>query len=246
MSIGVARLISARAAQAALRDLARADRREVLQRFFKTGPGEYGEGDVFLGATMPDVRAVAKLFRDLPRPEVRKLVRSKFHEDRMLGFVILTLQYKAARKDFKTRQAIFEFYLQNRAGANNWDLIDVTAPSVLGEWMWENPQARKQLYAWSQSKDLWERRLSILCTQAFIRRGHFQDTVVIAEKLLRDEEDLIHKAAGWMVRECGKRDPDVLRGFLRKYAGRMPRTMLRYAIEKLSPTERARWLAVKK
>ena len=235
--------LRAASAASALRRVARKERVQNQRRFFKTGPGQYGEGDYFLGATMPEIREVARCHRDLDLSEIRKLIISKYHEDRMLGFVILNLQYHRAKKDEERRQAIYQFYVKHRTCANNWDLVDVTAPGILGAWMWDHAKDRKRLHEWVKSKNLWERRLSILCTLAFIRRGHFDDTIRIAEKLLQDEHDLIHKATGWMMRECGKKDVAILRSFLSRHATEMPRTMLRYSIERLSPAERARWMA---
>jgi 3-methyladenine DNA glycosylase AlkD len=226
-------------AQRSLRDLARPQRVPILQRYFKTGPGGYGEGDLFLGLMVPEVRAVARDFRGLPLVEVKKLVRGKYHEERLLGYLILTLQYAQAKKAEARRGEIFRFYVRNRAGANSWDLVDTTAPYVLGAWMWEHPAERKLLYRWARSKNVWDRRLSILSTFTFIRELHFADTVALAEKLLQDEHDLIHKAVGWMLRECGKRNIRVLRSFLKQHSARMSRTTLRYAVEKLGPVERA-------
>jgi 3-methyladenine DNA glycosylase AlkD len=234
--------MSAAKAKKRLRDSADAGKAKVLQRFFKTGKGEYGEGDVFIGVVMPVIRGIAREFWELSLPDIQSLVRSKTHEERMLGFVILTLQFKREKRNESQRKALFDFYFRNRSYANNWDLIDVTAPKVMGEWFKDHPEQRGVLDRWSRSKNIWERRLAIMCTQPMIQVGEFRDTVRIAEALLNDPHDLIHKASGWMLRECGKRDASVLRSFLGKHSTRMPRTMLRYSIEKLSPRERSRWL----
>ncbi len=225
-----------------LRAAATRDKATVLARFFKTGPGQYGEGDRFLGVTVPGQRGIAKQARDLPFTEVEKLLGSPYHEARLTGFLVLT--YAFERADEARRREIHAFTLAQRAAMNNWDLVDVIAPVIIGGWLLERPADRKLLRKFAKSTDLWERRIAIVSTLAFIRAGEFADTLAISEMLLGDRHDLIHKATGWMLREVGKRDVTVLRGFLGEHAARMPRTALRYAIERLPEAERRAWLAV--
>jgi 3-methyladenine DNA glycosylase AlkD len=225
-----------------LRAAATPDKATVLARFFKTGPGQYGEGDRFLGVTVPEQRGIAKQARDLPFTEVEKLLGSPYHEARLTGFLVLT--YAFERADEAGRREIHVFTLAQRAAMNNWDLVDVIAPVIIGGWLLERPADRKLLRKYAKSPDLWERRIAIVSTLAFIRAGDFADTLAISETLLGDRHDLIHKATGWMLREVGKRDVTVLRGFLEEHAARMPRTALRYAIERLPEAERRAWLAV--
>lgn len=230
-------------AAAALADLRKlADRKDAafLQRFFKTGPGEYGAGDVFLGIRVPSTRQVAKKYSDLPLAEVRKLLRAREHEARLLAVIILTIQYGKANE--AQRAKIFDLYLANTKYINNWDIIDVSAPRIVGAHLFHAGDAGL-LDALAQSKSLWERRIAILATAYFIARDEFRPTLRIAQKLLHDEHDLIHKASGWMLREVGKRDREALEKFLRRYHKVMPRTMLRYALEKFAPTDRARFMA---
>jgi 3-methyladenine DNA glycosylase AlkD len=229
-------------ASAALRELrALGDARDArfLQRFFKTGKGEYGEGDVFLGVRVPVTRRLAKQYRELPLAEVRKLLHAKEHEARLLALIILTLQYPRAAPD--QRQKIFEFYLANTKYINNWDLVDASAPSIVGAHLYQRDKSLLDELA--LSTNLWERRIAILAAGYFIRHDEFRPTLRIARRLLGDEHDLIHKASGWMLREIGKRDRRVLLEFLDQHYRRMPRTMLRYAIEKLEASRRARYLA---
>ena len=213
-----------------------------LARFYKTGPGEYAEGDVFLGGTVPQTRTVAKNYKDLELVEVQKLFNSPFHEARLCAAIILNLQFKAA-KSSPARKKIFEFYLkQVRAERiNNWDIVDVSAP-WMGVYLLEVEDPMPLLIKFSKSKSLWQRRVSIILTFALIRAGDLAPTIIISEALLKDDEDLIHKAVGWMLRELGKKDVMLLRGFLKQHSHEMPRTMLRYSIERLPESERKRWL----
>lgn len=214
------------------------EKKEFFPRFFKTGPGEYGEGDVFLGVTVPHQRKIAKQFKQLPLTEVKSLLDSKYHEERLTGLFILVLQFeKAAEKDQKT---IANFYKKNISAVNNWDLVDSSAHKILGPYLIERD--KKLLYTWSRSKDLWKRRIAIMTTFHFISKGHFEDTFQIAEKLLNDKEDLIHKAVGWMLREVGNKDLTSEEKFLKKHYKQMPRTMLRYAIEKFPEKKRKAYL----
>jgi 3-methyladenine DNA glycosylase AlkD len=225
-----------------LRAAATPGKAAVLAGFFKTGQGQYGEGDRFLGVMVPEQRKLAKEFRDLPPAEVEKLLASPLHEARLTGFLVLT--YAFERAEPARRRELYAFTLANRAAMNNWDLVDVITPTIIGGWLLHRPADRKLLRKFAKSPDLWERRIAIVSTLAFIRAGDFADTLAISETLLGDRHDLIHKATGWMLREVGKRDVDVLRGFLEEHAARMPRTALRYAIERLPEAERKAWLAV--
>lgn len=217
-----------------------------LARFYKTGPGEYAEGDVFLGATVPQTRTVAKKFKNLDFIEIEKLFNSPFHEVRLCAAIILNLQFQGT-KNQQDRKRIFDFYLkQVRAErVNNWDLVDVSAP-WMGVYLREVEDPMPLLLKLSKSKSLWQRRVSIILTFALIRAGDLEPTFTIAEALLQDDQDLIHKAVGWMLRELGKRDVMLLRNFLTENASVMPRTMLRYAIEKLPEGERKKWLVESK
>ena len=225
-----------------LKALANPSRAFGLQKFFQTAKGQYGEGDVFLGLTVPEVRKVAAKYKDLSLPEIEKLTSSRFHEFRLCGLVILTLQFKSSKEPSEHKK-IFNLYMkQVKAGyVNNWDLVDVTAP-ILGAYLVGLNDPYPFLEKLSRSKSLWERRLAIIFTFAFIRAGELDPTIEISQRLLKDNHDLIHKAVGWMLREVGKRDIQILRAFLNENAQEMPRTMLRYAIEKLSESERRKWL----
>ena len=223
---------------ASSRQNARADRIPVLQSFFKTGPGEYGEGDVFIGASLPAIRSVCRECRGATLDTVETLLGSRVHEERLLALLILVDMFR--RGDEETRRAIYEFYLSRTASINSWDLVDVSAPHIVGAWL--SGRSRAPLRRLAKSPVLWERRIAILATHYLIRHGEFEDTFAIADLLLRDEHDLIHKAVGWMLREVGNRDPAAERAFLRKRYQAMPRTMLRYAIEKFPEAERRRYL----
>jgi 3-methyladenine DNA glycosylase AlkD len=223
-----------------LKALGSPERAVLSLRFFKTGKGKYGEGDRFLGVTVPEVRVVAKANRDLPFAEIEKLLASPYHEARLTGLLALTYRFERAGEE--TRKEIFMFVIAHRFAMNNWDLVDQAAPRIIGAYLSERKSERKILYRFAKSKDLWERRIAVVSTLAFIRRGDFSDTLAIAEMLLTDKHDLIHKATGWMLREVGKRDELVLKGFLDAHAAVMPRTMLRYAIERFAPPERAQFL----
>lgn len=212
------------------------------QSFFKTGPGEYGEGDVFLGLTVPAVRKIAGKHQDLEISEIAKLMDSHLHESRLCGLVILTNQYKKLKTE-KEKKVAFDFYIKQLklGNINNWDLVDVSAPTI-GEYLMTQGDAFTPLKKLSKSKSPWERRVSIIFTFAFIRKGEVALTFDVADLLLEDSHDLIHKAVGWMLREAGKRDVILLRSFLHENSHVMPRTMLRYAIEKLPEKERKKWL----
>lgn len=211
----------------------------VLQRFFKTGPGEYAAGDRFLGVRVPATRRVVRAGDGLPLAEICPLLRSEWHEERLLGLLLLARRFE--RGDEAVQRAVFDLYCAERAGINNWDLVDVSAPNIVGGWLLTRP--RDLLDEWAGSTCLWERRIAVLATLAFIRQGDFADTLRLCRRLLDDPHDLMHKACGWMLREVGKRDAGTLRGFLDQYAPMMPRTMLRYAIERFPEPERRAYLA---
>ena len=217
-----------------LHGLADSRQAKILQRFFKTGKGEYGEGDIFLGIKVPVQCQVTKKYSTLSLSDIKKLLHSKIHEERMVGLFILVRQYEKADKGSKKK--IFSFYLKNTAGINNWDLVDLSAPNIVGNFLLDKP--RKILYKLAKSKVLWERRIAILATFAFIRNNDLKDAFKLSEILLNDQHDLMHKAVGWMLREAGKRDQSALERFLKKHTKKMPRTMLRYAIEKFSECKR--------
>ena len=227
---------------ARLQTMADLGKAAFFPRFFKTGPGQYGEGDVFIGVTVPQIRSVVKEFRAMPLSQVPDLLRSPLHEARLAGLLLMALKFSKA--DETEREKIVRLYLKNLTYVNNWDLVDSSAPYILGEWLMDKDRSVLDTYA--RSGDLWEERIAIVATLAFIRKGQLEDTVRIAEILLHHPHDLIHKAVGWMLREAGKRDLSVLRKFLDTHAAVMPRTMLRYALEKLPEPERKRYMAMKK
>jgi 3-methyladenine DNA glycosylase AlkD len=238
--------MSASIALSELKAFGKKSRVSDLARFYKTGPGEYAEGDLFLGGTVPQTRSVANSYKNLEFAEVQKLFNSPFHEARLCAAIILNLQFKAARSS-QERKRIFDFYLkQVRAERiNNWDIVDVSAP-WMGAYLLEVDDPMPLLLKFSKSKSLWQRRVSIILTFALIRAGDLEPTIIISEALLKDREDLIHKAVGWMLRELGKKDVMLLRGFLKQHSHEMPRTMLRYSIEKLPERERKKWLTESK
>jgi 3-methyladenine DNA glycosylase AlkD len=231
---------TARSLRAALRAAADPVRAAASARFFKTGKGEYAEGDVFLGVTVPEQRRLVRAAGAVPLSESLRLLEAGAHEERLVA--LLTMVHAFEHGDETTRTAIAKAYLAHLRWVDNWDLVDSSAPQILGTWLLSRD--RKVLRRLARSKVLWERRVAILATFAFIRAGEVDDALAIAETLLDDPHDLIHKAVGWMLREVGKRvDVDVLRSFLRRHGPGMPRTALRYAIEHLPPAERKRWLA---
>jgi 3-methyladenine DNA glycosylase AlkD len=234
--------MTASLALADLRAFTKKARISDLARFYKTGPGEYAEGDLFLGGTVPQTRSVAKKYQNLELKEVEKLFNSPFHEARLCAAIILNHQFEKSKQP-QDRKKLFDFYLkQVKANhVNNWDLVDVSAPRM-GAYLSEIDDPMPLLLKLSKSKSLWERRVSMILTFALIRAGDLEPTIIIAETLLKDDQDLIHKASGWMLRELGKRDVMMLRRFLSEHAHEMPRTMLRYAIEKLPERERKQWL----
>lgn len=215
-----------------LRKIADSERAENLQRFFKTGIGEYGEGDVFLGIIVPKLRKIAKKYYSLDIKQLKKLIASKFHEERLIALFILINKYKTTNH----RKIIFHFYIKNTKYINNWDLVDLSAPNIVGSFLWDQQRgpvkSNSILIKLAKSENLWERRIAVLSTFRFIKENQFADSLKIAKILLKDKHDLIHKAAGWMLREIGKRDLKTEIEFLDKHCTKIPRTMLRYAIER--------------
>jgi 3-methyladenine DNA glycosylase AlkD len=256
----------------ALKQLADPERAKSSAWFFKTGPGQYGEGDQFIGVTVPEQRKVARQFRELPLPEIERLLASPIHEHRLTALLILVDQFQRSLQSLGSTRRVepreyVDFYLTHRDRVNNWDLVDSSASQILGQYLvapvgntsevsrrrllrgerdrGELIRRRRVLDKLARSRSLWDRRIAIVATQAFIQAGQFAETLRLAGLLLRDPEDLIHKATGWMLREVGKRDEAALCRFLDAYAASMPRTMLRYAIEKLPESTRTRYLALK-
>lgn len=210
-------------------------KREYLPRFFKTGKGQYGEGDRFLGVVVPNTRFVARKHREVPFEVVAELLQSEWHECRLCALLILVERFK--KSDEPMRKELYEFYLSQTARVNNWDLVDLSAPAIVGEYLLDKP--REELYRLAASPLLWEQRIAVVSTITLIRNRDFIDILRLSELLLHHPHDLMQKAIGWMLREMGKRDPDLLVQFLEKWSKQMPRTMLRYSIEKFSPEERA-------
>jgi len=221
-----------------LQALANPKQAEVLQRFFKTGEGDYGEGDVFLGIKVPVQRKIAKKYFGLSLPKIKELLKSKIHEHRLIGLLILDGKYKKANEEEK--ENIFNFYLQNIKSVNNWDLVDLSAPNIFGNFLLNRD--KNILYKLVRSENLWEKRIAIISTFAFIKKEEFEDVLAISELLLDDTHDLIHKAVGWMLREVGKRNQEILEGFLKEHYKNIPRTMLRYAIERFEEGKKKKYL----
>jgi len=217
-----------------LRNLEDPEKAKILQRFFKTGPGEYGEGDLFLGIPVPRLRKLSRECGEMDLGEVEALLESSVHEERLLALLILIRKYE--REDEAGKKKIYGLYLKNTPRINNWDLVDLSAPNIVGDFLMN--RSRKPLYKLAHSSALWERRVAILSTFRFIRAQQFDETLRISKILLCDQEDLIQKAVGWMLREVGKRDPAVEESFLKKHYRQMPRTMLRYAIERFPASKR--------
>jgi 3-methyladenine DNA glycosylase AlkD len=226
-------------AQAALLALANPEKARFLAGYFKTGKGQYGEGDQFLGIVVPKVRALAKRFRHLPLPDCRKLLVSPYNEARLLALLVLVERY--AKGDDATRDAVYALFLKHRHRVNNWNLVDSAAPFITGAHLLQ--RERSVLYGLLESNSLWDRRIAILSTFAFIRNNDFTETLQLVEKSLNDQQDLMHKACGWMLREVGNRNAAVLEAFLARHHAGMPRTMLRYAIEKFDRDKRKAMLA---
>ena len=222
----------------ALKLIATEERRKVNEWFFKTGKGEYGYGDIFLGVTAPDIRRIAKKFsQEISLQELTELIRSPIHEVRLCALIILVNKYKKEDSD-----KIYRYYLKHLNSVNNWDLVDTSAPHIVGDYLNKNPEKSKILLEFSRSENLWIRRISIVSTLAFIKNNEFNKTLEIAKLLLNDDHDLIHKAVGWMLREIYKRDEVLIKRFLRQNYAQIPRTTLRYAIERMDKEERLLYL----
>ncbi len=224
-----------------LDELANKKQAQISQYFFKTGPGEYGEGDVFLGIKVPVLRKVAKNYYNLDLNDLKKLLKNKVHEQRFIALVILTEKFKQENKI--SQKNIFKFYLYNAKQINNWDLVDISASKIVGNYLIN--KKRNILYELAKSKNLWEKRIAIVSTHAFIRQNDLDDSFSLSKKLLADKHDLIHKAVGWTLREVGKKNQIILEKFLQKNISIMPRTTLRYAIEKFDEKKRKKYLQMK-
>lgn len=225
-----------------LKTVANPEKAQQLQRFFKTGQGQYGAGDKFLGIVVPKQRLIAKKYLTLDFPAIHILLNSPLHEERLVALLILVLQNKKA--DPAKQKDIYEFYITHTHGINNWDLVDLSAPHIVGKYLLDKDKGL--LYNFIADHFLWKRRIAMVATQHFIRNDYYKETLEFAKLLLNDKEDLMHKASGWMLREMGKRDLAPLVKFLDKYAHLMPRTMLRYAIEKFPEKQRLNYLRQKK
>ena len=218
-----------------LQALSNAEKREIFPKFFKAGKGEYGEGDRFLGVTVPNIRAIAKQYKNISLNEIRELIQSEWHEVRLCALLIMV--EKSKKKDETLRQQLFDLYLSQTDRINNWDLVDLSCRFIVGEYLLD--KSRDILYQLAQSPLLWDNRIAIVSTYAFIRKGQLEDTYVLRDIMMHHPHDLMHKAIGWMLRETGKRNPERLYDYVMNHRADMPRTMLRYAIEKFSPTERS-------
>ena len=217
-----------------LQALSDAEKREIFPKFFKAGKGEYGEGDRFLGVTVPNIRAIAKLHKDISIEEIRELIQSEWHEVRLCALIIMV--EKSKKKDEALRKELFNLYLSQTKRINNWDLVDLSCRFIIGEYLLD--KSRDILYQLAQSPLLWDNRIAIVSTYAFIRKGQLEDTYALSDLMMQHPHDLMHKAIGWMLRETGKRNPERLYDYVMSHRADMPRTMLRYAIEKFSPKER--------
>ena len=218
-----------------LQALSDAEKREIFPKFFKAGKGEYGEGDRFLGVTVPNIRAIAKLHKDISIEEIRELIQSEWHEVRLCALIIMV--EKSKKKDEALRKELFNLYLSQTERINNWDLVDLSCRFIIGEYLLD--KSRDILYQLAQSPLLWDNRIAIVSTYAFIRKGQLEDTYALSDLMMQHPHDLMHKAIGWMLREAGKRNPERLYDYVMRHRADMPRTMLRYAIEKFSPEERS-------
>ncbi len=247
---------TAKEAIAAMGEMADEKQREVLMRFFKTGKGEYGEGDKFLGLKVPKTRSVAAECKDMPREEIEQLLQSEWHEARLCGLLVLVSQFNKLcskrqidnKEAMKKRDSLIEFYVANAERANNWDLVDLSAPKTLGYWLtmpscYTDDEKMALVDRLAESDNLWKKRISMVCTWGSLQKGNPAYTLRYAERHLHHPHDLMHKAVGWMLREMGKRvSIELLRSFLDMHASEMPRTALRYAIEKMDEKERRHWM----
>ena len=218
-----------------LQSLSNAEKREIFPKFFKAGKGQYGEGDRFLGVTVPNIRTIAKRHKEISLEEIRELLESEWHEVRLCALIIMVETSK--KKDETLRQKLFDLYLSQTNHINNWDLVDLSCHHNVGEYLLD--KSRDILYQLAQNRLLWDNRIAIVSTYAFIRKGQLEDTYALSELMMHHPHDLMHKAIGWMLREAGKRDSDRLYDYIMSHRADMPRTMLRYAIEKFSPIERS-------
>ncbi len=232
-------IITAEAIKKDLKKLSDNDKAKQLMRFFKTGKGEYGEGDVFIGITVPEQRKIAKIYTGTELAEIEKLLNDPVHECRLTALLILTLKYKKA--DRKLKDGIIELYLNNTDRINNWDLVDLSSPRIIGDYCYN--YGTDILYRLVKSSSLWEQRIAVVATYHFIKKNDFTEIIAFSEMLLEHKHDLIHKATGWMLREAGKMNQSVLTDFLDMHHKAMPRTMLRYSIEKLDETDRKKYMA---
>lgn len=221
-----------------LRKLGDKQKARILQGFFKTGQGGYGKGDIFIGVRVPEIRKLAGKYQDMSTTDVQKLLKSPLHEERLLALIILVIKYSKGNDVVKKR--IYKLYLKNTRHINNWDLVDLTAEKIVGDYLTD--KSKEPLYKLAKSNSLWERRISIMATFHFIKQNNFVQTLIVAEMLLKDKEDLIHKAVGWMLREIGKRYLSIEEKFLNEHSQEMPRTMLRYAIERFPESKRQGYL----
>jgi len=221
-----------------LRKLGDKQKARILQGFFKTGQGGYGKGDIFIGVRVPEIRKLAGKYQDMSTTDVQKLLKSPLHEERLLALIILVIKYSKGNDVVKKR--IYKLYLKNTRHINNWDLVDLTAEKIVGDYLTD--KSKEPLYKLAKSNSLWERRISIMATFHFIKQNNFVQTLIVAKMLLKDKEDLIHKAVGWMLREIGKRHLSTEEKFLNEHSQEMPRTMLRYAIERFPESKRQGYL----
>jgi 3-methyladenine DNA glycosylase AlkD len=221
-----------------LQQLANKEKAVTLRGFFKTGPGEYGEGDIFLGITVPMLRRLVKECDGMPITETATLLKSGIHEERLLALLMLVRAF--TKGDAATQQKIYNLYRKNTRYVNNWDLVDLSAPNIVGNYLLD--KSRKPLYEFAKSRDLWKRRIAIMATFCFIKQNEFNEALIISKMQLADDRDLVHKAVGWMLREIGKRSLPVEEKFLKQHYKKMPRTMLRYAIERFPEAKRRRYL----
>lgn len=234
-------IMNAKTASKRLQELSSPEVAAGSARFFKAGPGQYGEGDQFIGVRVPVIRQVAREFRALPLSEVDRLLQSPIHEARLLALLVLVGSLSKCTPEH--RQTVYDFYLQRTARVNNWDLVDSSAPPIVGGYLIDRPaKVRKVLDSLAKSEDLWQRRIAIVATQWLIRAGQLDDALRVSERLLTDKHDLIHKAVGWMLREVGAKHEPTLAAFLTVHSAAMPRTMLRYAIEHYSAEQRRVWM----
>ena len=218
------------------------DKAHTLQYFFKTGKGQYGEGDVFIGVTSPEMQQIAKKYYEtISLAEVKQLLYSKIHEERLTALFLLVYKYQKIKSP-KEKKEVCEFYLKNLKQVNNWDLVDISCYKIVGDYLYNHVKNKKILYKLAESKNMWEQRVSIVSTMYFVRKNDLKDTIKLSEMLLNHKHDLMHKAVGWLLREVGKKDEKLLKKFLKKHYDDIPRTTLRYSIERMEEKERKKYL----